>query len=353
MVNMSRKPMAHRDAQGDPGGRIGYDPTRGSRWWFFARRRFSVVGAALCAMMLIWMAMEMLLGAILGIVVPRHGQWPGWVSVLLSDIGLYLVAMPVAVLILHRVPVLPTRRFALSPKRFVTLLVISVPIVYGGSILGSVLSDVLSAGRAVNDVAELAGSTDPVIALVFFVLLAPVFEEWLFRKQIIDRTRRYGEKPAIVLSALVFGLFHLNLFQFFYAFGLGLILGYIYVRTSRLRYGIVMHMLVNLNGGVVAPWILSHLDSGTVKDLESGSLSALSAKGSGGLALYGLYGLAMLALVVAGIVLLVVNRHAWRFYVTPEQLPRGMRVSTVLLNPGMITFVLLCIWIATWMMLVS
>jgi hypothetical protein len=30
-----------------------------------------------------------------------------------------------------------------------------------------------------------------------------------------------------------------------------------------------------------------------------------------------------------------------------------MRVSTVLLNPGMITFVLLCIWIATWMMLVS
>ena len=57
--------------------------------------------------------------------------------------------------------------------------------------------------------------------------------------------RRYGEKTAIVFSALAFALFHMNLFQFFYAFGLGLIFGYVYTRTSRLRYSVLMHMLID------------------------------------------------------------------------------------------------------------
>ena len=52
----------------------------------------------------------------------------------------------------------------------------------------------------------------------------------------------------------MFGLFHLNLFQFFYAFGLGLMFGYVYMRTSQLRYSIVMHMIINFNGSVLAPW---------------------------------------------------------------------------------------------------
>ena len=33
--------------------------------------------------------------------------------------------------------------------------------------------------------------------IVFGVILGPIFEEWMFRKQIISRTRRYGEKLSI------------------------------------------------------------------------------------------------------------------------------------------------------------
>ena len=68
--------------------------------------------------------------------------------------------------------------------------------------------------------------------LFFLVIVGPIFEEWLFRKQLIDHTRKYGEKTAILLSGLAFGLFHMNLFQFFYAFLLGLMFGYVYTRTS-------------------------------------------------------------------------------------------------------------------------
>ena len=86
--------------------------------------------------------------------------------------------------------------------------------------------------------------------VVFLVILGPIFEEWMFRKQLIDHTRKYGEKTAILLSGLAFGLFHMNLFQFFYAFLLGVMFGYIYMRTSKLRYSTAMHMIINFNGAV-------------------------------------------------------------------------------------------------------
>ena len=44
----------------------------------------------------------------------------------------------------------------------------------------------------------------------------------------------------------------MNLFQFFYAFLLGLMFGYVYTRTSKLRYSTAMHMIINFNGGVLA-----------------------------------------------------------------------------------------------------
>ena len=33
--------------------------------------------------------------------------------------------------------------------------------------------------------------------VVFLVILGPLFEEWIFRKELISRTRKYGEKPRL------------------------------------------------------------------------------------------------------------------------------------------------------------
>ena len=68
-----------------------------------------------------------------------------------------------------------------------------------------------------------------------------ILEEFIFRKMVIDRIWQYGEKIAVVTSALIFALFHINLFQFFYALGIGLIFAYVYLRTGKLRYTIIMH----------------------------------------------------------------------------------------------------------------
>ena len=50
---------------------------------------------------------------------------------------------------------------------------------------------------------------------------------------------------ANAIQALVFGVMHLNVVQGVYAFALGLLLGWVFRRTGRLRAAVLLHMAVN------------------------------------------------------------------------------------------------------------
>lgn len=84
-------------------------------------------------------------------------------------------------------------------------------------------------------------------ALLLTVLLAPVFEEILFRGLILESARRkWGASVAIVLSAAFFGLVHLPILpQALNAFVMGIALGYIYVLTGSLISVIIIHAVNN------------------------------------------------------------------------------------------------------------
>ena len=78
------------------------------------------------------------------------------------------------------------------------------------------------------------------------VVLAPVLEELLFRGILLRRAERAaGTLPAVLISALLFGLYHGNLSQGITAAAAGLALGYAYVRTDALLVSVVMHTAVN------------------------------------------------------------------------------------------------------------
>ena len=262
---------------------------------------------------------------------------------------MYLLAMPVAVLIMRKLPVVETRAFDMKPSLFLKLLVMCFPLMYVGSIIGNFLAEALSDGKASDAVSDLAMQLD-VWNVVFLVIIGPIFEEWIFRKEIIGRARRYGEKTAIVFSALAFGLFHMNLFQFFYAFALGLVFGYVYVRTSKLRYSIAMHMIINFNGGVLAPWVITRVDTrqmeSMAEQLEGGNSAMATAwleQNLPSLAVAGVYFVVYLAVLIAGVVLLVRERRRFEFYTAPEELPRGLRAKTACGNVGVITFIVLAV----------
>ncbi len=84
-------------------------------------------------------------------------------------------------------------------------------------------------------------------AILMTVLLAPVFEEMLFRGLILESARqRWGASAAILISAVLFGLVHAPIWpQVVNAFIMGIMLGYIYVLTDSLLSVIIIHAVNN------------------------------------------------------------------------------------------------------------
>jgi uncharacterized protein len=102
---------------------------------------------------------------------------------------------------------------------------------------------------------ELAGAAvDPlgvVLLLLVAVVAAPVLEELFYRGLWLRAAeRRFGTAGAVVLTSLVFGVVHLQPYDFAALAGFGLILGVLTVRTGRLGPAIWAHVAFNLTAVV-------------------------------------------------------------------------------------------------------
>jgi uncharacterized protein len=79
------------------------------------------------------------------------------------------------------------------------------------------------------------------------VVIAPVIEELIFRGIILNGFRKnYKAATAVFISALLFSLFHLNPWQMPATFVLGLLLGWIVIRTRSILLAIIGHAINNL-----------------------------------------------------------------------------------------------------------
>lgn len=78
-------------------------------------------------------------------------------------------------------------------------------------------------------------------------LLAPAAEELIFRGLVFRRMKDFMNPwAAIILSALLFGIYHGNMIQFLYASLMGILLAVIYHRTGTLWTSILAHLVANL-----------------------------------------------------------------------------------------------------------
>lgn len=85
-------------------------------------------------------------------------------------------------------------------------------------------------------------------------LAAPVAEELVFRGVLMRGLKPLGRNFAIVTSALMFGLFHDDVVQGLFAFGCGLLFGFVAMEYS-LVWSIVLHVFNNAVLGGVLPWL--------------------------------------------------------------------------------------------------
>lgn len=302
---------------------------------------FSRIGAAYFTFAAATMALQVVAVAAIALLAPAFQQSSAYLWVV-SLVPMYCVAMPVCVAMLRRVPGARPAERALGVKGFWKALVICFGVMYAGNLLGVLATQLvgLLRGRPVdNNIADVIEQSSVLANFLFTVLLAPVIEETLFRKLLIDRVKQFGDLLAVVLSGVMFGLFHGNFSQFFYAAGVGMVFAYVYVRTGRLRYSIAMHMIVNFMGAVLAPLMLSLL--GDTADLAERML--LHPEQMRGVALAMLYVFALLACAVTGVALLIRERRRLVWDAGACPLPRGARIRTAAGNAGMIAFGVICI----------
>lgn len=276
-----------------------------------------------------------------------ESDWSIWIAALAP---IYLIGLPLGWRVLRRLPADAPRAGALGFGGLLRFLAMSVTVMYLGNILGLAVNFGLSAllGKTFSGspLAGLLQGTDLWKNVLFVVLLAPAMEELIFRKLLCDRIRVYGEKTAILVSGLVFGLYHGNLSQFFYAAGLGMIFAYVYLRTGRLRYTIILHSVINFLGGVASVFLLQNVDLEQLTQLgqyAAGDTRAmLEILRKNLLPLIGLsaYGSVISAMFIVGLVFLISGRKKAVFLPAERELPRTGRAKLVLANPGMLAYAL-------------
>lgn len=85
------------------------------------------------------------------------------------------------------------------------------------------------------------------IEFVAVCLLAPLAEELLYRGIVYKRAKFFfGVWPGILISAVFFGIVHMNLVQFVYAAVFGVLLGFFVEKTGKLHSAVAAHAAANL-----------------------------------------------------------------------------------------------------------
>ena len=301
---------------------------------------FSRIGAAYFTLAAVTMVLQTLVVAFVMLFAPTFQNSGAYLWVV-SLAPMYLVAVPTCAAMMRRVPAGRPEERTLGGKNFWKALLICFGVMYLGNMVGILVTQLIGMLRGhpvENDLTSVMENSSVLANFVFTVLLAPVIEETLFRKLLIDRVRQFGSGLAVVLSGVMFGLFHGNFSQFFYAAGVGVVFAYVYVRTGRLRYSVAMHMIVNFMGAVVAPYMLGLM--GDAAELPERLLTDPGLMR--GFAVVMLYAFALIACAIAGVVLLIREhrRLVWEPGACP--LPRGARLRVSMGNGGMIAFVLIC-----------
>lgn len=253
------------------------------------------------------------------------------VILLISAGAMYAVGFPVCYFFCRGMErSVPVKKIKWGAGRLAAAFLICLGVLYVGNLIGQMMIavvSILSGKPMTNQLWQILRNVNPLLVFCATVLVAPVVEELLFRKLLIDRTVRYGQGISIVLSGTVFGLAHGNFYQFFYACAVGMVFAFVYIKTGRLRYTIGFHMIINFLGSILPMVMLKGLSSNAIIT----GLATLT------------YMLLVVGCAMAGTILVIVYRKQIFLDPEPNQIPKGSRLRTVCFNVGIPLYLVLCI----------
>ena len=184
-------------------------------------------------------------------------------------------------------------------------------------------------------------------------ILAPICEELIFRKFLIDRLAQHGELVTILASGIMFGLFHGNFQQCFMAMLIGFLFAFVYIRTGKIIYSMILHATMNLTTSVITiglySWLCSvPLSQGySVEEIFSDTLTFTGQDGSKmliALAVVCLWVMFLTLVFVSGLVVLIIFlcKRKFKLRRKEDQEPFSAQAKALFTSWGMWTFFLLC-----------
>ncbi len=170
-------------------------------------------------------------------------------SLLSSMLVPYGIALPIACLFLIKVKATSIETRTIPLSRFFYLAIVQS----GLSMLAIFLvsSAFIIAGNKKQMSVPSWGGAELLFYAFLLLVFNPIVEEFVFRKLVLERLLEYGNKWAILLSAVLFAVPHTfsqGLSQLASAFVLGIIWATIYVKTNKLHYIILLHVFANFWG---------------------------------------------------------------------------------------------------------
>lgn len=227
------------------------------------RNEFSIIGFALCVMMISTQGVAYLLSFSI-----KHFASPDFISkyheifnYILNFVPLYFVGLPIFLYLSKRIksqPIIKSQQKKMGFVSFIAIIPTMLALTYITNFISIFITNIISrftGSPVVNPVTDvLQGNLFGQI--LFVAIIAPILEEIVFRGILINKFRKYGNGIAIFGSAFAFGLFHANLSQMLYSFSVGLLLGLIAVKTGKIIYTIILHAIINFWSGILSSQIL-------------------------------------------------------------------------------------------------
>ncbi|WP_370773970.1 lysostaphin resistance A-like protein [Clostridium sp.] len=287
------------------------------------KKVFNRIGLAIFVSMILVNIIQVVFFGIIGVVNQELLSAP-WINYAGIAISFYLIGFPVFYLMIKNLPEEEKRESkTLGVFEVIKICFMSYSIVYIVNFLTNILMmliAVIKGSEVTNPLVNMLEGSNWIWSLIFAGILSPIIEEMMFRGVMLNKLRRYGDKVAIITTAILFGLFHANFSQFFYAVALGMIFAYVALKTGTIKYSIILHIVVNIMGGVILPAVIG----------DGSNIAAV-----------GCVGLALLAIVIVGLVLLIKNRKNISLLDGEIKLEKGTAFKTIWVNVGMILYVVI------------
>ena len=234
----------------------------------------------------------------------------------------------------------------LSGKDFFVCTVTAMGLGYVFNLIGTFLNLIISeitgsSFMEMNPVADMMEAITPA-SVIYACILGPFMEELLCRGFLLKRARLFGDWTAVVYTSVIFGLMHGNIAQFLYATVIGLIFGYVAVKTNSIKYTVLIHIVINTYNMALA-W-----GETVIFDIGFDILNVMYL-----LAVL----LNMAVLIISGVILLLKYGRNWYLqmkYHDQIRTPDGKNIENdsndldgvrclVYMNPGFAVYLILCL----------